>query len=130
MLKSKTIQFSDFSTDWYIKWSRILKQQKGLYGIRYHNKGWQNAIILQAAYERGVIVPVNNALGFGVGIERILSALAHLGMNVTATVQDFVNGQKAGWHNGQLAHKASDLNKFKYVIRGSLTTMFITRTVT
>ncbi len=113
MLKSKTIQFSDFSTLWYKKWSKLLNQQNEIFGIKYHNKGWQNAAILQASDENGILKPGNTAIGFGVGIERIPSALAKLGLIVTATDQNFINGKKAGWDNGQLAHKVNDLNMYK-----------------
>lgn len=112
MIKSQAIQFKDFSTDWYKKWSILLKQEQGYSSTqRYHNKAWQNAIILQALDERGYIKPGNRALGFGVGMERVPSALAALGLQVTATDQDFKSGEKGGWNNGQLTRTRKDLNQ-------------------
>src|ERR1700709_2858984 len=99
MIKSQAIQFKDFSSDWYKKWSALLKQEQGFEtGQRYHNKSWQNAIILQALDERGYLKPGNRALGFGVGMERVPSALAALDVQVTATDQDFKSGEKGGWN--------------------------------
>jgi SAM-dependent methyltransferase len=113
MIKSQTIQYKDFSSDWYEKWSILLKQQKGITPTqKFHNKAWQNAIILQTLSERGYLKEGNRALGFGVGKERVPSALAALGLKVTATDQDFTSGKKGGWDNGQLTHTRNDLNQY------------------
>ncbi len=111
MIKSQAIQYKDFESDWYKKWSILLRQESGLNkSQKYHNKAWQNAIILQALSERGYLKEGKKALGFGVGKERIPSALARLGVKVTATDQDFKNGKKGGWDNGQLTRSKNDLN--------------------
>ncbi len=113
MIKSQAIRFKDFSSDWYKKWSALLKQEKGFNSTQtFHNKSWQNAIILQALDERGYLKPGNTALGFGVGTERVPSALAALGLKVTATDQDFKSGKRGGWDNGQLTRTRNDLNQY------------------
>lgn len=120
MVKSQTIQFKDFSSSWYKKWSILLKQENGIYLDQpFHNKAWQNAVILQALDERGYLIEGNKALGFGVGKERVPSALAALGLKVTATDQDFESGEKGGWNNGQLARSRNDLNKFNITSKKS-----------
>lgn len=111
MIKSQAIQFKDFNSDWYKKWSIVLKQENGItQAQKFHNKAWQNAIILQALDERGYLKEGNKALGFGVGVERLPSAFATLGIKVTATDQDFKSGKKGGWNNGQLTRTRNDLN--------------------
>lgn len=113
MIKSQSIKLKDFSSKWYRRWSILLKQEKGVYGRKIHNKAWQNAIILQALSERGYLKAGNAAIGFGVGTERIPSALAALGLRVTATDQSLETGRKAGWDNiGQLTHDRNDLNQY------------------
>ncbi len=112
MLKSQTIRRKDFSSKWYKKWSKVLKQEKGIAPNQpIHNKAWQNAIILQAIAERDLLNEGKKALGFGVGIERVPSALASMGVLVTASDQDYETG-KASWANGQLSKSIEELNKY------------------
>lgn len=113
MIKSQAIRYRDFSSKWYKRWSRVLRQENGLYDRKIHNKAWQNAAILQALHERGYLKASNKALGFGVGTERVPSALASLDLLVTATDQDYKKGKKQGWdHIGQLTKTRDDLNQY------------------
>ena len=57
MIKSHSLLFSDFDTKWYKNWARELKQDRDhLAGHKLKaNKFWQNAVMVEALYERGML---------------------------------------------------------------------------
>jgi hypothetical protein len=113
MVRSKALIFNDFESEWYKKWARKLKQTnsgRGKYTLRA-NKFWQNAIITQVLYEKGVLTAGKKGLGFGVGTERLPALFASNGVKVTATDQDFKASGAQTWDNDQLAHGSHSLNK-------------------
>ncbi|MES2971806.1 MAG: class I SAM-dependent methyltransferase [Patescibacteria group bacterium] len=112
MLKSHALVFSDFESSWYKHWTRKLKQTpagKGKFALKA-NKFWQNAVITQALYERGALSKGRTGIGFGVGMERLPALFASMGVNVTATDQEFTKDQAKDWDNDQLAYGAQSLN--------------------
>lgn len=113
MLRSHSLVFSDFESKWYKKWAKSLKQTQignGPYHLK-SNKFWQNAIMVQALYERGALKTGNSGIGFGVGKERLPALFASLGIKVTATDQDFTSKKAKKWDNNQLARGVFDLNE-------------------
>lgn len=113
MIKSHSLLHKDFSTKWYKKWAKSLKQDKQ--HLENHdlfaNKFWQNAIIAQALWERGVIAEGTRGVGFGVGQERLPALFASLGASVTATDQDFKTKKAGHWAKYELATSTQSLNK-------------------
>lgn len=112
MVHSKALLYKDFESEWYKRWAKKLKQTsagRGNFALNA-NKFWQNAIMAQMLYERGVLKPSSKGLGFGVGMERLPALFASLGVHVTATDQDFSTSKAASWKNGQLAIGTKSLN--------------------
>ncbi|MEK7621057.1 MAG: methyltransferase domain-containing protein [Patescibacteria group bacterium] len=113
MINSHSLVFSDFDTKWYKHWAKELKQDKdNLGGMRLRsNKFWQNAIMAQILYERGMLNPDRRGLGFGVGQERLPALFANRGVKITATDQDFTHAKAKHWSKNELAKNALSLNK-------------------
>ncbi|MDB5170465.1 MAG: hypothetical protein JWO35_159 [Candidatus Saccharibacteria bacterium] len=113
MIHSHSLIFSDFDTDWYKHWAKVLKQNKpNLEGYQLKaNKFWQNAIMAQILHERGLLKAGNKAIGFGVGQERLPAAFAKAGVKVVATDQDFRTEKAKHWQKYELATSAQSLNK-------------------
>lgn len=113
MIDSHALIFSDFKTFWYRKWAKLLKQdEKHLEGHALRaNKFWQNAVMAQALYERGVLESGRNGLGFGVGRERLPALFASMGVNITATDQDFTTQKAKHWQQHELAEDTNSLNR-------------------
>ncbi len=113
MIRSHSLLFSDFSTDWYKKWAKVLKQDKNhLEGHALKaNKFWQNAIMTQVLFERGFLAPGKTGIGFGVGQERLPALFADAGVQILATDQDFRTEKAKHWQKYELAHDAYSLNK-------------------
>ncbi|CAN5371992.1 hypothetical protein BH10PAT3_BH10PAT3_1590 [soil metagenome] len=112
LIKSHPFLHKDFKSVWYKRWAKELKQDKlHLDGNElYSNKFWQNAVMVQALYERGVLKDGTRGIGFGVGQERLPALFASHGVYVTATDQDFTT-QKAGhWAAKELAVSVQSLN--------------------
>lgn len=113
MLNSHSLIDSDFATSWYKRWAKELKQDKdNLEGHQLKaNKFWQNAVMVQALYERGLIEEGKTAVGFGVGRERLPALFAKHGVKVTATDQDYRTEKAKHWKKHELAIGAQSLNK-------------------
>lgn len=111
-LTSHTLVFGDFDTEWYKFWAGELKQQgKGLQQYKLlANKFWQNAVMAQVLYERGVLKKGAKAIGFGVGKERLPALFADYGVNILATDQDFRSQKAKLWAKDELAKNLDDLN--------------------
>jgi hypothetical protein len=113
MVSSHSFKHEDLRTDWYVRWANELKQDspKHLDGnMPGSNKFWQNAVVVQALFERGMLKEGKKAIGFGVGTERLPALFAKYRVFVTATDQDFTT-QKAGhWAAKELATSAQSLN--------------------
>ncbi len=113
MIGSHSLIFSDFETDWYKHWAKELKQNKAnieAYQLKA-NKFWQNAVMAQALYERGVLEKGKTCIGFGVGRERLPALFAKAGVKVTATDQDFTTEKAKHWQKHELATGTQSLNK-------------------
>ncbi len=112
-MKSHSILFDDFSSKWYSDWSKNLKQTpsgKGKFALKA-NKFWQNAVMVEALHERGVLKSGKKCIGFGVGKERLPALFASIDIKVTATDQDFTKEKAKQWNNDQLAQGAFSLNE-------------------
>lgn len=113
MLRSHSLLFSDFDTKWYKRWAKELKQNKAnLEGHKLKaNKFWQNSVMVQALYERGLLEAENTGIGFGVGQERLPALFAKYGVNVIATDQDYTTEKAKHWQKHELATGVQSLNK-------------------
>ncbi len=112
-INSHSIVYRDFDTSWYKNWAKKLKQTekgRGKYAL-YANKFWQNAVMVQALYERGALEKGKTGIGFGVGKERLPALFAGMGVKIMATDQDFTQAKAKMWDNDQLAEGAFSLNE-------------------
>ncbi|SDB73446.1 SAM-dependent methyltransferase [Belnapia rosea] len=91
-LASRTCRQSDIEHDWLRHWSRLL----GTPPV-YHRKLWEDAFVLQAMWEAGMLAPGRRALGFAVGREALPSLLAAHGVEVVATDLDAGDARARDW---------------------------------
>ena len=66
----------------------------------FRRKKWEWAYILQALREHGAIEAGKRGLGFGVGRECVVAALAREGCSITATDLVATEAEKRGWADG------------------------------
>lgn len=71
---------SQFADPVYARWCATLGEAP-----RLHRKQWEFCYILQVLETRGMLAPGRRGLGFGVGREPLVSAIAARGCEVTAT---------------------------------------------
>lgn len=79
-LGSRTCRQSDIEHPWLRHWCRAI----GTVPF-YHRKLWEDAFVLQALWEAGMLAPGRRALGFAVGREPLPAVLASRGVEVLAT---------------------------------------------
>lgn len=115
MVRSHSFHWSDLRTSWYKRWaSELLQDEKHRENFAlYSNKFWQNAVIAQALWERGVLAKGKRGIGFGVGQERLPALFAKYGVYVMATDQDFTTQEAGHWAEHELAESAQSLNRLK-----------------
>lgn len=106
--------FSDFETDWYKHWSKLLRQHGRWLGSyqRLANKHWQNAIMAEILHSNGLLMPGRKGIGFGVGKERLPALFSSLGVSVTATDQDYRSANAKLWQREEHAGDIADLNQY------------------
>lgn len=113
MIKSHSLVWADFDTTWYKRWAGELYQDdkhRGDYAL-HANKFWQNAVMAEALWERGLLTEGTKAVGFGVGQERLPALFAKYGVRVTATDQDFTMEKAGHWSKHELANGSQSLNQ-------------------
>ena len=71
---------SQFAEADYARWCAAIGEP-----VRLHRKQWEFCYILQALETRGMLAPGKRGLGFGVGREPLVAAIAARGCDVTAT---------------------------------------------
>jgi hypothetical protein len=82
----------------YLRWLDLLEEPKP-----YHRKSWEWCYIMQSLARHGVLHAGSRALGFGVGREPLVAALAALGVRVVATDQP---SEQAAFWSGTGQHAA------------------------
>lgn len=92
MLMSQICTESQFNTELYYNWCKEIHETP-----KMHRKQWEFIYILQALYERGMIIPGKKGVGFGVGQEPIPAVLAKNFVHVLATDLEAERAQQAGW---------------------------------
>lgn len=81
----------------------------------YRRKRWEYGFILQALEEHGAKKPGKRGLGFGVGREALVAALASDGCSIVATDQTRKDAFLGGWATtGQYAGALEELNRDKH----------------
>lgn len=112
-IKSHSLVYKDFNSLWYRRWARELKQDKN--HLDNHalkaNKFWQNAVMAQVLYAGGFLKKGRQAIGFGVGQERLPALFAKYNVQVLATDQDFKSKKAEYWSKQELAKGLHSLNK-------------------
>jgi hypothetical protein len=88
----------------YIRWLDLLEERNA-----YHRKSWEWCYIMEALDRHRVLRPGQRVLGFGVGREPIVPALAALGVAVVATDQP--SEQAGAW--GSTGQHASELDAIR-----------------
>ncbi len=79
-LKSQPCRQEDIESPWFWYWCQQLQIP-----VVYHRKIWEFTYILQALYERDLLIAGKKGLGFGCGEEPIPSLLASYNIKITAT---------------------------------------------
>jgi 2-polyprenyl-3-methyl-5-hydroxy-6-metoxy-1,4-benzoquinol methylase len=77
----------------------------------FHRKQWEFAYILEMLNLHGKLKPGMRGLGFGCGKERLVPAMAALGVELVVTDLDFVEAQAKGWTATN--QHSSNLDSFK-----------------
>lgn len=77
----------------FLYWAKQLREQPG----RLHRKLWEWCYIVQALYERGVLIDGARGLGFAVGQESLPALFASMGCSVLATDLDLEAAAEKGW---------------------------------
>jgi 2-polyprenyl-3-methyl-5-hydroxy-6-metoxy-1,4-benzoquinol methylase len=106
-LVSQACTSSQMRSPEYLEWCRKKKID-----TVFRRKKWEYCYILQALYEQGQLESDKRGLGFGVGRECLVAALAAEGCRITAT--DLPHGEAAekGWvETGQHAGALAGLNQ-------------------
>jgi 2-polyprenyl-3-methyl-5-hydroxy-6-metoxy-1,4-benzoquinol methylase len=86
VLNSIACQYSQFSTDWYAKWCKVMHFHTEVNNLpASYRKMWEFAAIIQALDERGMLAPGKRGLGFAIGTEPLSAVFAKLGATITAT---------------------------------------------
>jgi hypothetical protein len=88
----------------YVRWLDLLDERKA-----YHRKSWEWCYIMEALDRHRVLRSGQRVLGFGVGREPIVPALASLGVTVVATDQP--STQAGEW--GSTGQHASELDALR-----------------
>ncbi len=91
-LTSRSCRHIDIESDWLRHWCIALGTTPF-----YHRKLWEDAFILQALHEAGMLTPGRRALGFAVGQEPLPAILASRGVTVTATDIDVGDTRAREW---------------------------------
>lgn len=73
-------------------WSSLLNRP-----VQYHRKYWEWIYVSHALYERGMLEPGREGLGFGVGREPLVSLFAAHGTGILATDLDVNRAAALGW---------------------------------
>jgi hypothetical protein len=88
----------------YLRWLELLDERN-----IYHRKSWEWCFIMESLDRHHVLRPGQRVLGFGVGREPIVPALAALGVTVVATDQP--SGQAGAWSTS--GQHASELDAIR-----------------
>lgn len=91
-LTSRVCRQADIEAPWLRHWCGRLRMAP-----LYHRKVWEDAFLLQALWEAGMLAPGRRALGFGVGQEAIPALLAAEGVAVVATDLDASDARAREW---------------------------------
>ena len=89
---SRVCRQADIESDWLRHWCGQLQMSP-----TYHRKVWEDAFVVQALWEAGVIAPGMRGLGFAVGREYLPSFFAGRGVAVVATDLDAGDARAKGW---------------------------------
>ncbi|MDX2096610.1 MAG: hypothetical protein SFW36_02445 [Leptolyngbyaceae cyanobacterium bins.59] len=110
-LKSSLCTQAQLESECFQNWA----VRMGLGKLHLHRKIWEYCFITQALYERDLLRPGKQGLGFAVGQEPLVSLFASLGCQILATDLDTEKAQSGGlvdWVNSnQHAQELADLNQ-------------------
>jgi SAM-dependent methyltransferase len=91
-LTSRVCRQADIEHDWLRHWCGQLH-----IAPTYHRKVWEDAYVVQALWEAGMLEPGRRGLGFAVGREYLPSFFAGRGVEVVATDLDASDERARGW---------------------------------
>ncbi|MBX9698425.1 MAG: class I SAM-dependent methyltransferase [Acetobacteraceae bacterium] len=104
-LTSRVCRQADIEHAWLRHWCGRLHMAP-----LYHRKVWEDAFVLQALWEAGMIAPGRRGLGFAVGREMLPAFLAGAGVAVVATDLDPADARARAWsRSGQHAGEREGL---------------------
>jgi len=91
-LTSRLCQQVDIESDWLRHWCGMLRMVP-----IYHRKVWEDAFVVQALWEAGMLAPGRRGLGFAVGAEWLPAFFAGRGVAVVATDLPQNDSRARGW---------------------------------
>jgi hypothetical protein len=106
-LTSQLCRQADIESAWLRHWCRELR-----FVPMYHRKVWEDAFVLQALWEAGLLEAGRRGLGFAVGAEWLPSFFAARGLDIVATDLDARDDRAEGWiRSGQHGTGLHELHK-------------------
>ena len=106
MITNKICNKKDFDQGWFPEMCMNIVEAP-----KYHRKQWEFVMMAKALEERGLLVPGNKGLGFGVGTEPLPAYFASKGCEILATDQAITNDNAKNWiGSSQLCTSLQDLN--------------------
>lgn len=104
--RSEACTESHFFLDHFRYWCNEISERP-----RFHRKLWEFVYILQALWERGLLVSGTKGLGFGVGLEPLVGYFAAKGCQILATDLEIERATQLGWTNtNQRSRNFMELN--------------------
>jgi len=91
-LTSKLCCQADIEQPWFHYWADQLKM-----AALYHRKVWEDAYVLQALWEAGLLEPGRRGLGFAVGTEALPAYFTGRGIEVLATDLETTDERSVAW---------------------------------
>jgi len=104
-LTSGLCQQAHFMLDEYRYWSAAIHEAP-----RFHRKQWEFFFIAQALFERGMLEPGRQGLGFAVGAEPLPALFASRSVTVVASDQDTDSAVASSWTTAEHCSERALLN--------------------
>lgn len=117
LMASHLCREDDLRSPAFRRWAEAIRPAWDLEGgapaVNLHRKLWEWLFVIQALDERGMLQSGRRGLGFGVGIEPLVSYFAHRGCNIVATDLDPLEAEAGGWgRSNQYAGALDGLNRY------------------
>ena len=110
-LDSRLCRQRDVESPWLHHWCWRL----GMVPI-YHRKVWEDAYVVQALWEAGMLAPGRRGLGFAVGRESLPSLFAAEGATILATDLHATDGRGRAWQATRQHSQSAEMLHYPHLI--------------